>query len=69
MELEKKRYVIGIDLGTTNSAVSYVELLPESDQNGLSKKQTTKSRIKIFNVPQLVSPGEIGQISVLPSFL
>ncbi len=74
MELEKKRYVIGIDLGTTNSAVSYVELLPEPDQpepgqNGPLGKQTTQSRIKIFEVPQLVGPGETGPMSVLPSFL
>jgi hypothetical protein len=53
-------YIVGIDLGTTNSAVSYVNL-----ENNDSKK----SKIRFLDIPQLVAPGEIGQRSVLPSFL
>lgn len=56
------RYIIGIDLGTTNSAVSYVDL---EDELTLNKKKN----IKTFNVPQLVGAGEIGKHTVLPSFL
>ncbi|MDM8517606.1 Hsp70 family protein [Desulfobacterales bacterium HSG16] len=56
---DNKRYIIGIDLGTTNSAVSYVDLESEDD----------KGRIKIFAVPQLTGPGEFSTLSVLPSFL
>jgi molecular chaperone DnaK (HSP70) len=51
-------YIIGIDLGTTNSAVSYVDL------NGKDPRQ-----IHLFQIPQLTGPGEIGRENVLPSFL
>ncbi len=54
-----KRYIIGIDLGTTNSAVSYVDLTQD----------TQKQKIRIFKVPQLTGPGEITRLPVLPSFL
>lgn len=68
MDLEKKRYVIGIDLGTTNSAVSYVDL-DAIAADASAQNDAKKSRIKIFNPPQLVGPGEIGRLPVLPSFL
>lgn len=45
---------IGIDLGTTNSALAWGE---------------ARGPIRIFDVPQLVAPGEIGRNPVLPSFL
>lgn len=51
------RYVIGIDLGTTNSAVSYADLT------------TTNNQISLFSVPQVVSLGEVGERPLLPSFL
>ncbi|MBU1170225.1 MAG: hsp70 family protein [Proteobacteria bacterium] len=54
-------YIVGIDLGTTNSAVSYLDL-SEADE----KK---RKAITIFKVPQLIGPGEIGRENVLPSFL
>lgn len=52
-----QRYVIGIDLGTTNSAVAYVDL---------SKKSRD---VQFFEVMQLVAPGEAAPRSILPSFL
>jgi molecular chaperone DnaK (HSP70) len=55
-------YIIGIDLGTTNSAVSSLDLR-EPDKPG------TRKDIRIFRVPQLTGPGEIGRENVLPSFL
>ncbi|KJS33542.1 MAG: molecular chaperone DnaK [Desulfatitalea sp. BRH_c12] len=55
--LAAKRFIIGIDLGTTNSAVSYVDLSAPS------------AAIEIFNVPQLTAPGEFRRLPVLPSFL
>jgi len=51
-------YIIGIDLGTTNSAVSCVDLNAKDPRE-----------IQIFKVPQLTGPGEIGREKVLPSFL
>jgi molecular chaperone DnaK (HSP70) len=55
-----QRFTVGIDLGTTNCAVAYVDL------------QATGSgarRIRIFQIPQLVGPGEVGKLPLLPSFL
>jgi molecular chaperone DnaK (HSP70) len=56
---EDKRYIIGIDLGTTNSAVSYVDLKAEDLQT---------RRIKRFPIPQMTGPGEVTRLPVLPSF-
>ncbi len=76
MDLEKSQYVIGIDLGTTNSAVSYAALTADNTSDEVAgteiektSVQQKKSRIKIFKVPQLTGPGEIGKLPVLPSFL
>ena len=62
MDFQDKHFVVGIDLGTTNSAVSYVDLTSLNDLGA-------KNPIKIFNVPQLTGGGEFSSISVLPSFL
>ena len=58
--MKQHRFIIGIDLGTTNSAVSYVDLSDES---------IAKPQIQIFRIPQVTAPGEISRLSVLPSFL
>jgi hypothetical protein len=55
------RYLIGIDLGTTNSALAYIDLRTASNR-GVPEIQT-------FAVPQLVSPGETAARALLPSFL
>jgi hypothetical protein len=55
------QYVIGIDLGTTNSAVAYVERRRGDDP--------LVPRLRIFEVPQVVAPGDVQQRPVLPSFL
>ena len=56
----KNRYIIGIDLGTTNSAAGYVDL-----------HETAPGSIKIhsFDILQLTGPGLTGQRTSLPSFL
>src|SRR5262245_12542212 len=51
------RYLIGIDLGTTNSALAYIDLA------------TGKSNVLSFAMPQLVAPGEVAPRPLLPSFL
>ena len=56
---DQHRFIIGIDLGTTNCAVSYVDLAATGKD---------KPAIRIFNIPQLVAAGELGRSSVLPSF-
>ena len=55
------KYIIGIDLGTTNSAVTYIDL----DAN----KEKSRPVIRHFEIPQLTGPGEISNAKVLPSFL
>lgn len=50
------RYVVGIDLGTTNCALAYVDSLnPGSPQ--------------LLLVPQVVHPGQVEERPLLPSFL
>ena len=56
------RYVIGIDLGTTNSALSYVEYKPDADPFALPK-------VELLGIPQLVNPSEVRDEGLLPSFL
>lgn len=58
--MARSRYIVGIDLGTTNCAVSYV------DTKGRARPPAD---IRAFPVPQLVSPGETAPRPMLPSFL
>jgi DNA-K related protein/Hsp70 protein len=51
------RFLIGIDLGTTNSALAYVDL-----------DKRPAGTIEHFRVPQLVAPGETQPRDLLPSF-
>lgn len=50
------RYLIGIDLGTTNTAVAYVDT-------------NAGSALSVFEIPQLVAPGEVAARRQLPSFV
>jgi molecular chaperone DnaK (HSP70) len=59
-DIAERRFIIGIDLGTTNCAVSYVDL---------QEKRSAAKRIRIFKIPQMTGPGEVNRLSVLPSFL
>jgi molecular chaperone DnaK (HSP70) len=54
------RYLIGIDLGTTNSVVAYIDTQKVADAG---------SPICVFPVPQLVGQGEVRTLPALPSFL
>jgi molecular chaperone DnaK (HSP70) len=60
LNLDDQRYIIGIDLGTTNSAVAYVDL---------QAREESGQGIKQFRVPQMTGPGEVSALPVLPSFL
>jgi molecular chaperone DnaK (HSP70) len=55
------QYLIGIDLGTTNSAVAYIDLR--------RKPRPGSPEIQTFAVPQLVAPAEVKERPLLPSFL
>ncbi len=51
------KYVLGIDLGTTNSVLAYAPLDAE------------QPAIEVFRVPQLVAPATVEPRGLLPSFL
>ncbi len=53
-------FVIGIDLGTTNSVVAYTDVKVEKGK---------PPDIRVFNIPQLVAPGAVEERSSLPSFI
>lgn len=55
------RYVVGIDLGTTNCALAYVDT--KSAPTG------APAPIQTFEIPQLVALGEVADRPLLPSFL
>jgi len=67
------RYLIGIDLGTTNSVVAYLDTRSEaSSDHPQAADAASASRvfeIRVFEVPQLVAHGEVRTLSALPSFL
>lgn len=75
MDFQNKQYIFGIDLGTTNCAVSYVDVagLKQAVADTAGKKQpdaVDKNQwIRVFQVPQLTGPGEFSKMPVLPSFL
>jgi len=70
LDFYDKQYVIGIDLGTTNSAVSYVDVAALKDDRSTGKKHVEKKDlVKVFNIPQLTGQGEFTKNPVLPSFL
>src|SRR5499427_2371372 len=56
------RYLIGIDLGTTNCAVAYVDTTESA--NGANA-----SAIRRFDIAQLTGPGEVRTLPLLPSSL
>lgn len=51
------KYVLGIDLGTTNCVLAY------------SRLDAEEPHIELFRVPQLVAPGTVESRGLLPSFL
>jgi molecular chaperone DnaK (HSP70) len=55
------RHVVGIDLGTTNSALAYAD--------GTEGTDTEQAPIRSLGITQVVAPGEVGERPVLPSFL
>lgn len=51
------QYILGIDLGTTNSVLAYA---PANEE---------KARVQVLPIPQLVAAGTVEAKSMLPSFL
>jgi hypothetical protein len=58
--LTKPAYIIGIDLGTTNSVVAYTKSPLEKG---------SEAKIRLMAIPQLVDAGVVEKREVLPSFI
>src|SRR5438105_3953728 len=56
------KYVIGIDLGTTNSALAWSEIRADADP-------FAPANVQLLPIPQLTNPGEVRDDDLLPSFL
>ncbi|MEX2173213.1 MAG: Hsp70 family protein [Pirellulaceae bacterium] len=56
LENQPSRFVVGIDLGTTNSAVCYVDT------------HERPWRVRVLEIPQLVAPSQVESRDTLPSF-
>src|SRR5918912_3873183 len=54
----RARFLVGIDLGTINSALAFTDLAGEGD---------LAASLAVMPVPQLVAPGEVGERRLLPS--
>jgi molecular chaperone DnaK (HSP70) len=60
-QVSSPRYLIGVDLGTTNSAVAYIDTQAAAAGDA--------PPLHTFLIPQLVAEGEVGARPTLPSFL
>lgn len=60
--MKEGRYIVGIDLGTTNCVVAYSDMQVERALREMAK-------IELFRVPQLTGPGAVELRDSLPSFL
>ncbi|MCF6807471.1 hsp70 family protein [Thiotrichales bacterium 19S9-12] len=50
------RFLVGIDLGTSNIALSYIDKLKNND------------KIQLFKIPQYIAAGQIAELSELPAY-
>ena len=58
--MSDSRYVVGIDLGTTNSALSYVDSRADGAE---------ATKVQVMPIPQLIAPSVVEPKSTLPSFV
>jgi molecular chaperone DnaK (HSP70) len=63
------RFLIGIDLGTTNSVVAYLDTQSDATQSADAASAIRVFGIRVFEVPQLIAHGEVRTLPALPSFL
>jgi molecular chaperone DnaK (HSP70) len=59
--MSMSRYVVGIDLGTTNSALAYADTREATSD--------APAPIRPLAIPQIIGVGDVGERPVLPSFL
>ncbi|MGB7995972.1 MAG: molecular chaperone DnaK, partial [Photobacterium halotolerans] len=56
--MSSPRYLVGIDLGTTHTVVAYCPITSDLQHEA----------VKIFDIDQLIAPGEVARKPLLPSF-
>jgi molecular chaperone DnaK (HSP70) len=67
---DQARYCIGIDLGTTHSVLSYVDLQPETDQDSETDQGSeTPTHVEVMPIPQMITPGNVESLMQLGSFI
>src|SRR5437868_13774745 len=57
--MSASRYVVGMDLGTTNSALAFVDTSTAAEE----------ARPEVLGIPQVVQQGQVEERPLLPSFL
>ncbi|WP_114973833.1 Hsp70 family protein [Rhodoferax ferrireducens] len=61
-----RHYIVGIDLGTTHTVVAYAQLNAQAGPAG-GAKGAAPGAIQLFEIEQLVSPGQWAALPLLPS--
>ena len=54
------KYIVGIDLGTSNSILAYTPAELDDQE---------AAEIKLLEIPQIIGPGSVASRSMLPSFI
>jgi len=62
-----KKYAVGIDLGTSNCAIAYCSIMPNS--NDEVPESITPHLPIVLEIPQIVAPGQVASKPLLPSAL
>ena len=58
--MSKAKYIVGIDLGTSNSILAYTAAETDARET---------AEIQVLEIPQLVGPGAVAAQEMLPSFI
>lgn len=57
------QYIVGIDLGTTHTVVAYAPVAKPAGRG----KRATLAQTQLFDIPQLIAPGQVAARPLLPS--
>ena len=59
--MNSSRFIVGVDLGTTNCAAAYIDTKSVSDE-------LEEPEVHIFSIPQISEPGQLVESEFLPSY-
>lgn len=66
---DSKRYLVGIDLGTTHSVLSFVDGAAEGGTSLAGAANEEEPKLELLGVPQLQTPTTLDDKPMLPSFV